>query len=231
MMALRAAPPSFYDRLIGRLRDGVPFAFSRWGDGEWACLLGHAGATCDGQPYSGRLRADLTRVLASGPAYDLGMQAFAQRRFGAEIAAWLERRGLSSLPWVDADVLARQSRDGGLDQLFAALRAREVILVGPAHLAPLARLIPLVGHVTVPAADAYRMMGITITDASAVASQCSAPVVVVSAGPLAKLVVHDLHARLRGVTVVDTGSLWEPYVGRATRTYHRAVLAREAGAA
>ena len=29
------------------------------------------------------------------------------------------------------------------------------------------------------------------------------------------------------VSALDMGSLWEPYVGQATRSYHAAILARE----
>src|SRR5690606_3358473 len=41
-----------------RLQASEPFAFSRWGDGEWSAVLGIGTANCDGQAYA-PLRDDL----------------------------------------------------------------------------------------------------------------------------------------------------------------------------
>ncbi len=45
--------------------------------------------------------------------------------------------------------------------------------------------------------------------------------IAVSAGPAAKIIVHKLQAFYPRAAVVDFGSLWEPYVGRANRKYHK----------
>jgi len=213
-----------------KLREGEPFAVSRWGDGEWACLLGDAGANCDGQRYSKRLRLELAAVLESRPRYYLGLQRLAVQLRGGEIRAWLGRRNLAP-KWVDADVFARASRQGQLGPLLEALAGRRVVLVGPDYLAGLG-LFPVAHWIPVPRRGCFEALAPLLEAVrAAIVVDSDRTVVLLSAGPAAKVLVHRVHAALPVVTLMDVGSLWEPYVGRTTRTYHRAVLAALRGRA
>jgi len=221
--------PDRFDAYLQALQTRVPFALSRWGDGEWQCLLGHQGANCDGQPYTLALRRDLIAVLRDRPRYDLGLQGFALQRLGDAIAAWLDREGMD-VSWVDADSLARRSRDGRLAPFVYALAARDVVLVGPAYLRMLA-LFPVVAHVEVPARAVHEdVLERLVRETAAAIAAWPEAVVAISAGMSANVVVHRLHASSPAATLLDCGSLWEPYVGRVTRTYHRAVMAARAQA-
>jgi hypothetical protein len=51
------------------------------------------------------------------------------------------------------------------------------------------------------------------------------PVVAFSAGMVSNLLIHELSGR--EATLIDFGSVWDPYVGLATRNYHAAILQRE----
>jgi hypothetical protein len=55
----------------------------------------------------------------------------------------------------------------------------------------------------------------------------AADVVLLSAGMSSKLIVHALSVSHPTITALDMGSLWEPYVGKITRTYHKAIMVRE----
>ena|SRR3990167_5427760 len=217
--------PDRFDAYVAALDTRLPVAFSRWGDGEWQCILGHHGTNCDGQPYTPALRQDLVAVLRGRPRYDLGLQGFAVRRMGPAITAWLEAEGLDLL-WVDADSFARRSRDGRLGPLLAALTARPVVLVGPTYLRHLP-LFPVAAHVDVPGRmrheDAIEQL---VHESMAALEAWPGAVVIVSAGLTAKVLIHRLHAASPASTLLDCGSVCEPYVGRVTRTYHRAVVAR-----
>jgi len=51
---------------------------------------------------------------------------------------------------------------------------------------------------------------------------CKAPAVVsFSAGPTTKVLIHNLHGR--GHFLIDFGSLWDIYVGKRTRRYHKRI--------
>jgi len=224
----RGSFPSY----VQRLRERVPFTLSRWGDGEWSAILGMSGANCDGHQYTKRLGQDLGSVLMSRPPYDLGLQQLALRRFGRQITTWLERRHLT-FDWVNAETFARHSAADQLQPLIDGLRTRIVILVGPAHLAGLRRLFPVAAHIIVPDVNCHDdVRRVTQESAASLARVTSTAiggaVLAVSASMSANVIIHRLYVQgFRQHTLVDFGSLWEPYVGRATRSYHRRVLARE----
>lgn len=215
--------PRPFNEYVQALNSRVPFAMSRWGDGEWKALLGHQGSTCDGQTYSKALRRALTDVLGSRPTYEVGMSAFAVRRYGDAIERYLQQHGLS-FHWTNADVFASASRESRLAPLVAALYARTVILIGPKYLSAL-KLFPVVSHVVVPEHEAFnewpslRRRSLHTVELYLTTN----PVVAISAGPVAKLLVHALASACPCATVVDFGSVWDPYAGRITRTYHKAI--------
>lgn len=215
------AAQTFAD-VVAKLHAREPFALSRWGDGEWAAVLGKAGATVDGQTYTARLRDDLRAVLMDRPTYWLGMQGFAQRRMGGEIAAWLSAHGLTFV-WVDADLFARQSVTGHLQRFIDALRLRNVVFVGPEHLWAVSSLFPVRQYVVIPDHECYDSIDRVLSATRRAMEGRPAPVVLVSAGPAANVLIHRLWTEDQGATLIDCGSLWEPYAGYRTRTYHRLV--------
>lgn len=225
MLTIREKPLREY---VALLRARTPFAVSRWGDGEWMSLLGHGGATCDGQPFSEELRKALTAVLQERPTYDLALGPFAIRRFGPEIEAWLARRDLT-FEWSSAVTWAYAARDGRLGTLIEALRSRTVILVGPLYLSAL-RLFPVACHIVVPGSDAFSEIDRikTQTWIEILARKSLAPVVAVSAGPAAKVLVHAMALQETGATVIDFGSVWDPWAGRISRTYQKSIDLRRA---
>jgi hypothetical protein len=74
------------DVFVDRMRARDPFAFSRWGDGEWNSLFGRThGHNSDQHRYFADMGADLCRVLLSRPAYMLGIQNLALRIYEGRI--------------------------------------------------------------------------------------------------------------------------------------------------
>lgn len=209
------------DLFVRKLEAGIPFAFSRWGDGEWRAILGESGQNCDGHAYTGALRNDLSTVLKSRPDYLLGMQPFAVRQLGGRIEGWLERRHLH-LNWIDADVFHRASIDGRLEPLLEALPP--VLLVGPAYLERI-NIIPVVSHLVVPDRNCYESYTDIFIQARTMLAKAKTRVVAISAGMMSNILIHHLHANFPNATLIDFGSLWDPYAGKATRAYHRKILA------
>jgi len=226
------ARPETIRRLTGLLEARTPFAFSRWGDGEWSAVLGRGHANCDQQPYADGLRTALAEVLRDEPPYLLGLQPMAVRRFGPEIAAWLERHGRWPA-WLNADVWHQLSRKGALDTVIDLLRDRPVLLVGPAYLQALDARVPLVGHVDVPTVDAYAGLEAIQTDLADQLSRLGpGGVVALSAGMVTNVIIHEYCGRRptrtspATTTWIDFGAVWEPYVGRTNRTYHAEIVRR-----
>lgn len=222
------------DAMVEKIRAREPFALARFGDGEWRALTGYKalmGKNCDGQPHAD-VAADLARVLRARPSYYLGIQPFALRVVGDELRAWLSKEGLDDLQWWTSDAMHRASMRDRLGPFISAIAARDVVLVGPAHLGRWNGLRHKL-HVVVPDGGRAHSERDRIVDLTASAcGMLEAPFVSVSAGMSAKGIVHDLHARLgESATIVDVGSLWDPYAGVASRAYHAAVVDRLAKAA
>jgi hypothetical protein len=126
---------------------------------------------------------------------------------------------------------ARASQDGSLMLIQQALANRTVILIGPqglAHLPP--HVLPIARHIVTPDRHAFDVVDrLTREGAGAIEwSRDQTPVVAISAGPAAKILVDRLAGTYPRATVIDFGSVWDPYAGRTTRRYHEAILAREA---
>jgi hypothetical protein len=220
------------DAQIQAIRDGTPFAFSRWGDGEWSCLLGRQGHNAAGMPYSAATRADLTAVLESHPAYEMGLSESVvhprgmHRAMETAVPAWFCAHRVS-IPWVGADGLADRSMAGTLGPFVEALRTREAVLVGPSYFSNL-RFFPVVAQVVVPPRMRHEdEIARLVRQTLAALQEWPGSVVAISAGMSANVLIDRVHAVRPEATLIDCGSLWEPYLGRAVRKYHVAVVARE----
>lgn len=214
-----------FDAIVRDLTAGTPTSLSRWGDGEWHCILGHPGQNCDGQVYKAGLRTALSGVLLDRPRYRLALQAYARLHMGEAICAWLAERQLAP-DWIDADLFAHRSLAGVLGPFLTALQPRQIVLVGPAYLGPL-RLFPIAAHVPVPARGAFAVWTGILEALRSTLDTTGADLVLLSAGMSSNLIVHALATSHPSVSALDCGSLWDPYVGRVTRRYHAAIVARE----
>jgi hypothetical protein len=107
--------------------------------------------------------------------------------------------------------------------LVAALRRLPVILAGPAHLHRLRDELNVKHVVAVPPRDCYRQWRRVADEILAAAAVTARPCVVsVSASMPAELIVDYAHERVgEGCSVIDFGSLWDPFVGMRSRRYHR----------
>ncbi len=217
------SPADTEARLRAAFQAKTPISFSRWGDGEWSAILYRGTANCDGQAYTPELRMGLAAVLHARPSYLLGLQPLAVRRFGPAIATWLTRSALWP-SWGHADVWVRLSTRGWLQAFVEPLRARPVLMVGPAHLQG---IFPTVGHVVVPDVNAVAdLPRLQAEIRAAIPLLGPDGVVAVSAGMGAKILIHEGVQHAPHLSWLDFGSVWEPYVGRANRRYHAEILAR-----
>ncbi len=224
--ALNITPFSLSD-MTAKIIAGDPFAFTRWGDGEWRCMLGpHSGWNCDGVHYEEGLSLGLQRVLQKRPGYLLGMQPQAWRESAAKITAFLDRHSISDLPWCDADIIHAGIETPEFKAMLAALRGRRTLVIGPHHLqAALWSLIGCEQFVDVPARNCFRATRKVVMDAKQVLQNAPPTVVSVSASMPAEIIIDMLWDWLgnRGHTYIDYGSVWDPYGGRHGRSYQRAM--------
>lgn len=210
-----------FDEIISKLGDETPFAFSRFGDGEFGAIFGVGEANCDGHPYFPDLGRRLKSIVESNPSYMMGLQPLAVLHHG--ICNILQLAGERN--WVLADSLHRASVEARLGELFEALSDRDVTLVGPEHLRMLSErhgwalcLIPERKCWTEYESVLGRLKESLAT---------SGGVVLFCASMMSNVLIDDLHAIKPGNTYIDAGSVLDPFAGVETRDYH-ATLGSEA---
>lgn len=212
-------PLSFY---VDKLKAGTPFAFVRYGDGEWISMLGGKGKTCDGHEYFDEMAADLRHSLTiNDPNFirSIGPLALQNGR-RSQITMYLRRNGLP-LEWHSTEVFLDASIMGELFPLVEQLQQKRVVYAGPAHLETLCwRDLAVDDFIPVPTQNAYLSMSELITRVSLAIERQRAEVLAVSAGPAAKVLIAKLWPKFgRTVTMLDFGSVWDGYVGKVSRSH------------
>ena len=221
------------DNIIARLQSRQPFAYSRWCDGEWRAVLGHAlGANCDGHPYSRLLTVELRAVLEAKPDYWLGIGPLPLRRFPAEIPAYMDAKGLASLDWrnvraVDDALIAATTKGDSADWLrfLRCLRSLPTLIIGPRHVHPVVHeLIACEYTIECPLREAFVARRELEAEALSVLQRMETPtVVLISCGMTANILVDRIwNACNRKHIVYDIGSVWDLYGNVLSRSWMRA---------
>jgi hypothetical protein len=198
-----------YEEHLSKIRNKEKYSFSRWGDGEWACLLGKQGMNCDKHTYFPDMGGRLFNVLKSKPNYYIGLQSLAHRIYRDAIDRITNK---CSLNWVGSDVFHRASMKGRLNELFDALDGRNVILVGGSHLKGFKDW----GFIEVPSVNCWLEHDRVLDDLKKTIKEDD--VVLFCASMMSNVLIDELH----GVaTLIDMGSVFDPYVNVNSRKYHK----------
>lgn len=225
--------------LIDRIHRREAFTLSRWGDGEWYCLLGESGQNSDKQPYHPALGEELRNILYAmnnrvanykgieHSKYLLAMRFPDQGDLQEGIPRWLKRNA-PNLTWFNAGLIWHDlSVAGRIGELIEAYKTLPLIMVGPPHLRTLVGtwLPDLTSFVEVPLIDAWQAVDEIekdILDLYGIHSRDSQVIVSFSCGITAKPLIDRIHRRTQGEAfLIDAGSVFDPYCGVNTRRYHR----------
>lgn len=201
------------------VRSGVPFAQANYGDGEWACILGHQGGNVNGEAYTVETRDALTRTLLEPVGMWCGTNP--GKKLALQVDAWLKKHR-PEVTWLDKEILPSANVNGKLAPFLEAVRERTVVLVGPLHLTALPpEVFVPVAHVVVPDGRACAVASGTAEKVERLAEDGS--LVLFASGMASNIVIHALwpEMEIRGVTLLDIGALLDPYVGVYSRKGYR----------
>ncbi len=205
-----------FDEMMGMLRDKIRFSWSRWGDGEWNCILGVKGANCDGHEYFPDMGAALKAVLESRPIYYLGLQTMGVNlwRGNPEFERLVS---LNQTHWGNSEILHGASMAGRLGEFFKFLEMNEnrIVFVGNVYLKALP--VPVLEHIEVPLKNCWREYQSIKKELSR--KIIDGDIILYSAGMMSKVLIDVFHEL--PITQIDTGSVLDPYAGRCTRVYHQ----------
>ena len=118
-------------------------------------------------------------------------------------------------------MFGQASKDGDLIELMTALERRNVVLVGPEYL----RGVKGWKQVVVPEKNAWLEYERVKGELDAMMDWEGEPVVLFCAGMMSNVLIHDFHNEVYA-TMIDCGSVFDPYAGRCTRRYHKGIMER-----
>ena len=171
--------------------------------------------------------AALARALINKPKYYVGMQGLAMRERGVEIESFLkERTQLTINDFFPADILHTASIKGQLNLFFAALKTRkEIILVAPDYLRKIKNKIDYKHFVSVPVSNCWTESERIVSEIKVLITEFDNPIVLFVASMPANIMVDTLHKDVgQKVSLLDIGSVLDPYAGKHTRTYHNKII-------
>jgi hypothetical protein len=203
-----------FEEIVSRLRAREDFAFSRFGDGEFNAIFLADGANCDGHRYFPELGRRLRQILDRPPSYLLGLQPLAILIHGARRI----RATFEGPHWTFADCFHLALIEGRINDFFGALAGRDVALVGAPHHRYLAEGKSW-EFIEVPYGDCwpqYRSLLAALKSRATTVEE----VFLLCASMTANVLVDDLHQLNPRNTYIDAGSIFDPYVGVNSRSYH-----------
>lgn len=192
------------EEVVTRVLSGSRIAFARFGDGEFFCIRGRVGKNTDGHEYFPDLGKRLKEVLLKSPATK-GFQPLAD-------VLGLTKQYMN-IPHVNADVFHDMSKRGEFGKIIEYLRSRKCLVVGQPHHAELlgAKLIQI------PEVNCWLEYEMVKKEIRRSKNQT----LVFCASMMGTVLVDDFKDRWQ---VLDMGSVFEPYCGRANRVYHAKLL-------
>ena len=222
-----------YESLLEKIASKQPFSFTRYGDGEWNAIFGKEGANCDNHKYFPELGIKLANCLKENPQYFLGMQNLGYTQRTEQINSFLKTNNiLEAEHWSNADILHHASIKGKFSKFFEAINNVEnVILVAPEYIMGIYKFMTYNKFVRVPEQNcfnAYNRIYDEIFTKIKMSDKQQHTVVLLVASMPANILVHDLFRNFgQTVSLLDIGSVLDPFVGKATRSYHRNMNIKE----
>lgn len=201
---------TFLDEISG-------FSFARYGDGSFFCLWGKKGQTCDGSLYSSQKALSLIETLKDSTiAHGLGNLALET----ANAEEWLLQNQID-IEWYDANVINTAAELGKLSPFIRYLQKRKIIFCGPEHLRRF-KGFPIDHFIACHPTQAFEEVDELELEISYQVECRNADTVLLSTGTFASpVLVSRLHKFFPSLNIIDTGSVWDRYVGVYSRRLHR----------
>lgn len=196
-----------YERILSMLKEGKNFKFARYGDGEINAMTGKKGRNCDGHEYFPELGARLVESVEKEPSYMVGIQPLSVSHLREHVDAYF-----GGFKLYNADVLHSASIDGVLGRFFNALEGRYIILVGPPHLADLFDCV----HIVIPSVNCWLQYENILEQLSFHIK--TDVVVLLCASMMSEVLLWDFENK--DCTMIDCGSVFDPYANVYSRKYH-----------
>ena len=212
------------DRFAEHLRRREPFAYFRYGDGEWVSIFGWDGRNCDGsdhlpQTMGRELAGTLGLVARLWPRNERIYMGLHRWLFQDEICGYLSLSPFARrLHWVSDNLFAEGLRDLSTRRFLESVRdyRGRKLFVGNATHGVVARALGC-RHVLIPPRDCYLVL-------DEVRRRCrfrGPGLVLCCAGMATECLFGRLYPENPAGTYVDCGHIFDAILGRLSRDYTR----------
>ena len=196
----------FLSELKFKLLNHIPFAFSRWGDGEWFTVEQNkpGEANCDGNTYYKDLGEKLKNIALVPQPYYMGHQHGTNNKIYPQ-------------NWVNSDILHDLSIERGLNEIFDVFNQIHIVYIGNESLSSL----PFINEfIEIPYNNVWTQYKEVLNLIKSKIETGKHKVFLFSAGMASNAFIHDLCQYDKNNTFMDASSAFDPYVGRNSRGYH-----------
>ena len=190
----------------------IPYAFSRWGDGEVFCMEGKKGKNCDGHDYFTGLRRSLLNVMQDqnlDQDYDMGI--------GKLVEGNPFFKNYNNINWSNGRLFVDAYESNMLPFLFNCLNdsSWNVIYVGSNDSDLMAESVIIDEHIAVPRLNSW----LVYDEIYGKLQNKRESIILFSSGMTSKVLIHNLWKENKSNIYLDMGSVLDPYCGRITRSY------------
>jgi hypothetical protein len=195
--------------VISKIESNTPFAFTRWGDGEWYNLNKKSGQNCDGNIYYHDLGDRLFEIVSVPRDYHMGVQTL--------MSFSVQQANKYPQQWGDSDVFHKALMNNSLMPFIDSLRKFHVVYIGNESL----KILPFINEfIEIPYSNIWNTRDDLMTSVVKTFDPDVHKIYCFSAGMATNVFIHDLWQINKMNTYIDVGSVFDPFVGRNTRRYH-----------
>ena len=216
------------DFYINKLKNDEKFSFTRWGDGEWGCVFGAKGHNCDRHQYFEDMSKELSHALVHDKNYYKATWPMTVPMMGGIKDLILEFKEKYNLNenWVDARIWEEAAMQGQIKPLVKQLEDMDFIIVSEKS----KRELPMNyrDFIEVPEVDCYLEKRNIQKQVIELTEKYKKPVFGFSASMATNVIVDELYEVIGDKCwMIDFGSIWEPYIGKVSRSYHHRYESKE----
>lgn len=203
-----------FEILFEKLKNNEPFTFLRFGNGEFDCIFQDTGRTHNknGCHYHRKLGQALRKLIEQPLPYYIGLQSLALKQ-RPKLKEYFPQN------WCQGDLLHYASIHLKFKPFLELLKQRKTLLIGNRTL----RKIGLDIH-EIPAKNLW----FVYSDYKRVilAQAKNYDVICMCGGLAGKLLIHELYTLYPEKTIIDLGSVLDPYAGVVSRKYHADLITK-----
>jgi len=217
---LNSKPLDYY---INLLKNDIKFSLTRWGDGEWNCAMGKTGRNCDKHEYFLAMKNQLVAALIYDQGYFKATWPLSEPMIGnniKQIRLFCENLGVNLTGWHDASVIECGATNGLMKPMVEQLEKMNFVIVSELRKKKLP--IKHVDFVEVPLINCYLQKDQIKDRTIEITEKYKNPVFGFSASMATNVIVDELYPIIgKDCWMIDFGSIWDPFIGIISRSYHR----------